>query len=196
MGILDEFIKAQIMPPKESAAGAERVAKEREAVLNEIGTIDNLAKSFANIQQQGTAPEKFFGQGRRAGLIGKITGPMTGMNPAIEPYEGQRNYAAGALARIANPSGRGGAQLMDYYSKTLPQANSNWQEFANHIVNGINDAFVKKAALEGTPYSDIDPQGLAMSVLHRHMPKEEFLKFVNSMQQPSGPLPGIQFQGK
>lgn len=185
--IIQKLITQSIKPPPD------RVNKENEGVLNEVASIDNLAKAFSELQNKGTGVEKYFGQGRISGMLSKITGDLTGANPAVEPYEGQRKFVASALARIANPSGRGGTEMTKIFEDALPSAKSNWQEFASHITNAINDAFVKKSSVDGTPYNDIDANQLAKTILARHMPTEELKTFLKTSIAPKGPLPAMQF---
>lgn len=192
---LGESLILQMMKQQQKAA-PDRVLKEREAILNELGNVEMLTKNFADLQNKSGPLEKSIrgltGQGRTSGLIDTLTG-VIGSNPAVEQYTSQIPMVKAALQSIAMPNARGGAVGMQAFDPAIPHKNANWQEFGGAMMNLVQDAFNRRSSNQGEMYSGIDPAQWTKTLLGRYMPADELKKFLEQNNKIQGPMSPVTF---
>lgn len=120
---------------------ADRVKNLMASTVKAWKTMTERAK-----QQTGREP------GRIAGLYNKLGG-MTGINPEVNPFEGQKLETAAALARIAMPGIRSARAIQQFY-KTLPVMGSNEEEMIGQVRNSYHNAMSNVYASYGETYTE------------------------------------------
>lgn len=138
--------------------------KQQQDIKFAVDSVKNLmvpmVKAFKSMKKvTGSA-------GRLAG-IANVAGGITGLNPEVKPFEGQKLEVAAALARIAMPGIRS-ERAIKTFLKTLPNEFSTDEEAKNQIRNSINNAAARGYAALGLPYDEkaqIETKEIVNSIL-------------------------------
>ncbi len=134
-------------------------------------TIDPLVQSGENVLKTSVGAFKQMiannpaGAGRAGGLMNWIGGKL-GTNPAVNAYNGLKVETATELAKIANPSGRGGPEIAKEFEKLLPNDFSTWEEFSNKFHYAAQNAFARQAAYNNIPYNPDDYESKIQEILN------------------------------
>jgi len=127
--------------------------------------IDLQAKAVENLLRSTVAAwktmrEKSGGSGRLYGIKNWVAGalgeqsPKVGVeeNENVVAFKGQINETASALAKIANPSGRPGPELIGMFKETLPNIASSDKEMQAQIRDSLHSAYSRAFAAQGKTY--------------------------------------------
>lgn len=153
--IYDPIQKARAEAQAKSAIAPEKYStgQSPNEVAQNMKTVENLLRS--TVASWKTMREANGQAGRVAGLKNQVEG-ITGTNPNVQPYAGQLNETASALAKIANPSGRPGPEMINMFKKGLPNLYSNDKEMAVNVRETMHAAMARYYASIGKSYTKED----------------------------------------
>jgi len=148
---------SKLAPPKSSTKFADKATE-----------IDLQAKAVENLLRSTVAAWKTMREttgesGRIAGVKNWVAGklgelsPSIGVkeNPNVVAFQGQINETASALAKIANPSGRPGPELIRMFKETLMNLGSTDKEMQAQMRDSIHSAYSRAFASRGQTYDKV-----------------------------------------
>lgn len=162
--------KAAIQTQKEAAAqeakAGIKAGRSMTKVAGQLKQSLYLWGKMANKTKELTGG--MVGPGRIAGVANIGLGQLTGANPYVVEFEGDKQETATSIAKIAAPSAKVGPELIRTFSKTLPRANSTAAEARGQVISSIANSYYEYASTHPKEY----PKGIDMPKMRARAEKE------------------------